>query len=41
MTYRMVDLIQKRDGGHFEKVEIDWLISGYATGEVPITKWQH
>ncbi|MGL5342024.1 MAG: thymidine phosphorylase, partial [Lactococcus garvieae] len=36
MTYRMVDLIQKkRDGGHFEKAEIDWLISGYATGEVP------
>lgn len=36
MTYRMVDLIQKkRDGGHFEKAEIDWLISGYTTGEVP------
>ncbi|KAA8712565.1 pyrimidine-nucleoside phosphorylase [Lactococcus garvieae subsp. garvieae] len=35
MTYRMVDLIQKkRDGGHFEKAETDWLISGYATGEV-------
>ncbi|PCR99046.1 pyrimidine-nucleoside phosphorylase [Lactococcus garvieae] len=31
----MVDLIQKkRDGGHFEKAETDWLISGYATGEV-------
>ena len=27
MTYRMVDLIQKkRDGGAFSKSEIDWMI---------------
>lgn len=36
MTYRMVDLIQKkRDGGVFNKSEIDWFISGYAKGQVP------
>ena len=27
MTYRMVDLIQKkRDGGEFSQAEIDWMI---------------
>ncbi|GBG96387.1 pyrimidine-nucleoside phosphorylase [Lactococcus termiticola] len=36
MTYRMVDLIQKkRDGKAFAKEEIEWMISGYAKGTVP------
>lgn len=36
MTYRMVDLIQKkRDGGVFDKTEIDWMIENYVTGLVP------
>lgn len=33
---RMVDLIEKkRDGGHLTKEEIDFIIKGYTTGEVP------
>ena len=36
MTYRMVDLIQKkRDGGEFSKREIDWMIENYVAGKVP------
>ena len=36
MSYRMVDLIQKkRDGGQFSKEEIDWFIENYVTGAVP------
>ena len=36
MTYRMVDLIQKkRDGGAFSKSEIDWMIENYVNGTVP------
>ncbi|MFC4652686.1 pyrimidine-nucleoside phosphorylase [Lactococcus nasutitermitis] len=36
MTYRMVDLIQKkRDGGIFSKAEIDWMIENYVAGIVP------
>ena len=31
MTYRMVDLIQKkRDGGAFSKSEIEWMIEDYS-----------
>lgn len=36
MTYRMVDLIQKkRDGGEFSQAEIDWMIENYVKGIVP------
>lgn len=36
MTYRMVDLIQKkRDGGIFDEAEINWMIENYVTGNVP------
>ena len=36
MTYRMVDLIQKkRDGGAFSKSKIDWMIENYVNGTVP------
>ncbi|MCL2112764.1 MAG: pyrimidine-nucleoside phosphorylase [Streptococcaceae bacterium] len=36
MTYRMVDLIQKkRDGESFNKPEIDWMIENYVAGSVP------
>ncbi len=36
MTYRMVDFIQKkRDGGIFDKAEIDWVIENYVSGVVP------
>lgn len=36
MTYRMVDLIQKkRDGGIFNKSEIEWFITNYVNGTVP------
>lgn len=36
MSYRMVDLIQKkRDGGQFSKEEIDWFIENYVRGAVP------
>lgn len=36
MTYRMVDLIQKkRDGESFSKPEIDWMIENYVAGSVP------
>lgn len=36
MTYRMVDLIQKkRDSGEFSQAEIDWMIENYVKGIVP------
>ena len=36
MTYRMVDLIQKkREGGAFETAEINWMIENYVSGNVP------
>ncbi|CAM3093226.1 pyrimidine-nucleoside phosphorylase [Lactococcus hircilactis] len=36
MTFRMVDLIQKkRNGAQFSKEEIDWIIENYVTGFVP------
>ncbi|URZ88424.1 pyrimidine-nucleoside phosphorylase [Floricoccus penangensis] len=36
MTYRMVDLIQKkRDGLELDKEEIYWIVNGYAAGTVP------
>ncbi|MDR2977791.1 MAG: pyrimidine-nucleoside phosphorylase [Streptococcaceae bacterium] len=36
MTYRMVDLIQKkRDGEILDKAEINWMIESYVTGAVP------
>ncbi|GAB2025791.1 pyrimidine-nucleoside phosphorylase [Lactovum odontotermitis] len=36
MTYRMVDLIQKkRDGEVLDKAEIDWMIENYVSGAVP------
>lgn len=36
MTYRMVDLIQKkRDGGEFSQAEIDWMIENYVKVIVP------
>ncbi|RZI48067.1 pyrimidine-nucleoside phosphorylase [Lactococcus kimchii] len=36
MSYRMVDLIQKkREGGAFSKPEINWIIENYVSGAVP------
>lgn len=36
MTYRMVDLIQKkRDDGVFSQSEIEWIVEKYVTGAVP------
>ena len=36
MTYRMVDLIQKkRDSGEFSQAEIAWMIENYVKGIVP------
>ena len=38
---RAVDLIRKkRDSGELSREEIEFLVSGYTRGEIPITKWQ-
>ncbi|MEW4567249.1 thymidine phosphorylase [Tautonia sp. JC769] len=40
MTPRAVDLIRrKRDGGTLDPCEIEWLIKGLKTGEVPEYQW--